>query len=86
MFIIWLRWLFPFWEGDRELEVRTATYGPGIDQSQHAKSVNHIIKLLIFFWQRNEDNKNDSNKARQNQDGSGKDQDELQNFSVVEQL
>ena len=24
-------------------EVRTASYGPGIDQSQHAKSVSHII-------------------------------------------
>ena len=24
-----------------------ATYGPGIDQSQHAKSVSHIIKTLI---------------------------------------
>ena len=23
-----------------------ATYGPGIDQSQHAKSVSHIIKTL----------------------------------------
>ena len=34
-------WLFC----DRELEVRTATYGPGIDQSQHAKSVGHIIIL-----------------------------------------
>ena len=43
MFIIWLCWLFRFWKGDRELEVRTATYGPGIDQSQHAKSVSHII-------------------------------------------
>ena len=31
-------------KGDRELEVRTATYGPGIDQSQHAKPVSHIIK------------------------------------------
>ena len=29
--------------GDQELEVRTATYGPEIDQSQHAKSVSHII-------------------------------------------
>ena len=28
------------------LEVRTAPYGPGIDQSQHAKSVSHIIKSL----------------------------------------
>ena len=43
MFIIWLCWLFRFWKGDRELEVRTATYRPGIDQSQHAKSVSHII-------------------------------------------
>ena len=45
MFIIWLCWLFRFWKGDRELEVRTATYGPGIDQSQHAKSVSHIINV-----------------------------------------
>ena len=30
------------------LEVRTATYGPGIDQSQHAKSVSHIINLIIY--------------------------------------
>ena len=48
MFIIWLCWLFGFWEGDRELEVRTATYGPGIDQSQHAKSVSHIINYIIL--------------------------------------
>ena len=47
MFIIWLCWLFRFWNGNRELEVRTATYGPGIDQSQHAKSVSHIIKVYI---------------------------------------
>ena len=47
MFIIWLCWLFRFWNGDRELEVHTATYGPGIDQSQHAKSVSHIINLFI---------------------------------------
>ena len=46
MFIIWLCWLFRFWNGDRELEVRTVTYGPGIDQSQHAKSFSHIIKYL----------------------------------------
>ena len=26
-----------------------ATYGPGIDQSQHAKSVSHIIILLIIY-------------------------------------
>ena len=44
MFIIWLCWLFQFWKGDQELEVHTATYGPAIDQSQHAKSVSHIIK------------------------------------------
>ena len=47
MFIIWLCWLFRFWKGDRELEVRTATYGPGIDQSQHTKSVSHIIRENI---------------------------------------
>ena len=29
---------------DKELEVRTVTYGPKIDQSQHAKSVSHILK------------------------------------------
>ena len=33
----------------RELEVRMATYGPGIDQSQHAKSVSHIIIYFINF-------------------------------------
>ena len=51
MFIIWLCWLFRFWNGDQELEVRTATYEPGIDQSQHAKSVSHIIMInyLIQF-------------------------------------
>ena len=47
MFIIWLCWLFRFWKGDRELAVRTATYGPRIDQSQHAKSVSHIINKII---------------------------------------
>ena len=50
MFIIWLCRLFRFWKGDRELAVRTATYGPGIDQSQHAKSVSHIIKDIIAFF------------------------------------
>ena len=34
---------------NRELEVRWATYGPGIDQSQHEKSVSHIIILRIFL-------------------------------------
>ena len=37
MFIIWLCWLFQFWKDDGELEVRTATYGPVIDQSQHCE-------------------------------------------------
>ena len=45
MFIKWLCWLFRVWKGDRELEVRTTNYRPGIDQSKHAKSVSHIIKL-----------------------------------------
>ena len=39
------------------------------------------MRLLIFFGQRNEDDKNDSVESRQNLaklDGSGKDQDELQ--------
>ena len=31
---------------DQELEVRTATYGPEIDQSLHAKSVSHKKKLI----------------------------------------
>ena len=48
MFIIWLCWLFRFRKDDRELEVRTATYGPVIDQSQHAKSVSHIIMYRFF--------------------------------------
>ena len=42
-----------FLTGDRELEVRTATYGSGIDQSQHAKSVSHIIIIRndrTFFY------------------------------------
>ena len=32
--------------GSWTIEVRTATYEPEIDQSQHAKSVSHIIKNL----------------------------------------
>ena len=32
---------------EKVLEVRTATYGPGIEQSQHAQSVSHIIKYII---------------------------------------
>ena len=47
LFIIWLCRLCRFWKSDRELEVRTSTYGPGIDQSQHANSVSHIIIGLI---------------------------------------
>ena len=27
-----------------------ATYGPGIDQSQHAKSVSHIINKVIVLY------------------------------------
>ena len=50
MFIIWLCRLFRFWKGDRELAVRTVTYGPGIDQSQHAKSVSHIITYHIISY------------------------------------
>ena len=38
--------IIPVLKGDRELEVRTATCGPGIDQSQRAKSVSHIIKKV----------------------------------------
>ena len=53
MFFMWLCWLFRFWKGGRELEVRTATYGPGIDQSQHAKSLSHIIKYFIHNSQLN---------------------------------
>ena len=34
--------IIPVLKGGRELEVRMATFGPGIDQSQHAKSVSHI--------------------------------------------
>ena len=40
--------------GHQDLEVHTATYGPEIDQSQHEKSFNHIIKaytnavMLVF--------------------------------------
>ena len=49
MFIIWLCWLFRFWKDDRELEVCTVTYGPGIDQSQHTKSVRHIIIVITII-------------------------------------
>ena len=35
-------------KSDREQEVHTATYGPGIDQSLHAKSVSHII--ITSYW------------------------------------
>ena len=50
-FIIWICWLFRFWKRDRELEFRTTTYGPGTNQSQHARSVSHIIKsVTLVFW------------------------------------
>ena len=56
MFIIWLCSLFrerdeirfDVLTSDQELEVCMATYGPEVDQSQHAKSVSHITKILIF--------------------------------------
>ena len=32
---------------EKVIEVRTATYRPGIDQSQHAKLVSHIIMSNI---------------------------------------
>ena len=38
--------IIPVLKGDRELEVRTATYGSEIDQSQLAKSVSHTIIFL----------------------------------------
>ena len=38
--------IIPVLNGDRELEVRTATYGPGIDQSQRAKTVSHSTSGL----------------------------------------
>ena len=41
--------IIPVLKSDRELEVRTATYGSGTDQSQHAKSVSHIIKYNIYI-------------------------------------
>ena len=34
---------------DQELEVCTATYIPKIDQSQHVKSVNHIIRYGMVY-------------------------------------
>ena len=43
--------IIPILKGDRELEVRTATYGPRIDQSQHAKSVSRIIYIYILSSQ-----------------------------------
>ena len=49
MYIIWLFWLFQFWKGYQELEVRTATYKPGIDQSHYVKSVSHIIMGHIVY-------------------------------------
>ena len=51
MFIIWLYYMAKNERlqltGYQELEVRTATYGPKIDQSQHATSASHIILTII---------------------------------------
>ena len=41
--------IIPVWNGDRELEVCTATYEPGIDQSQHEKSVSLIINNYMYL-------------------------------------
>ena len=41
--------IIPVLKSDQELEVHRATYGPGIDQSQHRKSVSHIIKKLLLI-------------------------------------
>ena len=46
-FVSYLTKSFDVLTGDQKLEVRTASYGPEIDQSQHVKSVSHIIKLII---------------------------------------
>ena len=48
--------IIPVLKGDRKLAVRTATYGPGIHQSQHVESVSHIIiqhmeRLFYVFQQ-----------------------------------
>ena len=43
------------WKGDRELEVCIATYRPVIGQSQHAKSVSHIIKYNIIEYSKEEE-------------------------------
>ena len=40
---------FDILTSDQELEVRTATYGPEIDQSQCAKSVGHVLMCCILF-------------------------------------
>ena len=48
MFIIWLC-LLCFEKVRTQLEVRTATYGPQIDQSQHAKSVSHITNEIMSW-------------------------------------
>ena len=51
MFIIWLCWLFRFWKGDRELEVRTATYGSAWNWPITAREIiSHIIKRLTRLY------------------------------------
>ena len=37
------------WTGDQGLEVCTVTYGPEIDQSQHAKPVGHKVNHFIIW-------------------------------------
>ena len=39
--------MFDILTSDQELEVCLATYGPQIDQSQHMKSVSHIMRVYI---------------------------------------
>ena len=40
---------FDILRSDQELEVRTATYGPEIDQSQHMKSVSHTCIINVHI-------------------------------------
>ena len=40
--------LFYVLVGNRDQEIRMATYGPGINQSQHARSVDHIIIITAI--------------------------------------
>ena len=51
MFIIWLCWLFRFWNGDRELEVRTATIlDPVVRRGDNfIPGINHAIPRINFI-------------------------------------